>query len=125
LANWQQSAVVCFLQATLRLDYIWSIVNGEQGANGSGSYAFITDENGIRIADIHSENLFTSVMPLDATTAQLITSEQRFGTSTPVPQVDLPQVSNSLKDQGTLQTFQGVATPGSSVQYQFVRIRMN
>src|SRR5262249_54922748 len=71
------------------------------------------------------ENLFSSVQPLDATTAQLITSEQRFGTSNPVPQVDLPQISNSLKDQSTLQTFQGIAAPGSSVQYQFVRIRMN
>ncbi len=125
LANGQQSAVVGFLQATLRLDYIWSIVKGEQGANGTGSYAFITDENGVRIADTHPENLFTAVQPLDATTAQLITSEQRFGTTNPVTQVDLPQVSNSLKDQSTLQTFQGVAVPGSNVEYQFVRVRMS
>ncbi|HEV8194520.1 MAG TPA: hypothetical protein VGP82_23960, partial [Ktedonobacterales bacterium] len=120
-----QSSVVGFLQATLRLDYIWSIVNGEQGANGNGSYAFITDENGIRIADTHAENLFTAVQPLDATTEQLITSEQRFGTNTPVSQVDLPQVGRSLQDQSALTTFQGVAVPGSSVQYQFVRIRMS
>jgi hypothetical protein len=120
-----QSSVVGFLQATLRLDYIWSIVNGEQGANGNGSYAFITDENGIRIADTHEENRFTAVQPIDATTEQLIASEQRFGTDTPVTQVDLPQVGRSLQDQSTLTTFQGAAAPGSSVQYQFVRIRMN
>src|SRR6185437_13864926 len=35
--------VLGFLQATLNLDYIWNIVNGEHGLNGDGSYAFMTD----------------------------------------------------------------------------------
>lgn len=125
LQSGQQSSVIGFLQATLRLDYIWSIVHGEQGANGSGSYAFITDENGVRIADTFDNNLFTAVQPIDATTEQLIVSEQRFGTNAQVTQVDLPQVGSSLQDQRAQSTFQGIAAPGSSSQYQFVRTHMS
>src|SRR5262249_27238647 len=43
----------------------------------------------------------------------------------PVTQVELPQVGRSLQDQSTLTTFQGVATPGNTAQYQFVRIHMS
>lgn len=53
------STVLGFLQAQLRLDYIWGVVNGENGANGTGSYAFITDASGTRIASAKSSELFT------------------------------------------------------------------
>jgi hypothetical protein len=116
--------VLGFLQATLRLDSIWSIVKGEQGANGKGSYAFITDENGVRIADLDPGNLFTAVSSIDPTTEQLITTEQRFGTTNPVERVDLPGVAASLNKQDKEDTFEGIATPGSAAEYQFVRIRL-
>lgn len=120
----QAQPVLGFLQATLNLDYIWNIVNGEQGANGKGSSAFITDENGIRVADANADNLFTAVEPLDAATQQQIASEQRFG-GTSITQVRLPQVQASLATDDEEQRFEGIATPGSDTLYQFVRIRMS
>src|SRR5215471_13000455 len=40
-----------FMRSTLNLDYIWNVVQSDKGANGNGSYAFILDQNGVRIAD--------------------------------------------------------------------------
>jgi len=42
--------MVGILRTSFDLHYLWSIINDEVGANGSGSYAFILDENGVRIA---------------------------------------------------------------------------
>ncbi|HEU5229030.1 MAG TPA: cache domain-containing protein, partial [Ktedonobacteraceae bacterium] len=39
--------VIGFVRDTLKLDSVLNIVNGEKGANGSGSYAFLLDQNGI------------------------------------------------------------------------------
>src|SRR5579884_1959661 len=75
----QKPTVLGFLQARLKLDYIWYIVNHENRANGAVSYAFITDANGVRIASSKPEDLFTAVAPPDSATHQLITSEQRYG----------------------------------------------
>lgn len=116
--------VVGFLRAALNLDYIWNIIKGEQGANGLGSSAFLADENGVRIADANAEDLFTAIKPLDATTQQLIASEQRFGSNAPVPQKNLPGVATSLASTATEDSFQSPALPGSSTDYQFVRIHL-
>lgn len=70
-----------FIRATLKLDYIWNIVNSDSGANGDGSYAFLLDENGVRIADVNTNLLFTSIAPLSAPVQQEINSEARFGSS--------------------------------------------
>lgn len=120
----QATITLGFLDATLNIDYIWNQVNKDSAANGTGSYAFITDENGVRIADGHSSDLFTSVAPLDAATQQAISGEQRFGTSDPVKVDNLGDVASSLKSTTATDSFQGVAAPGSSIQYQFVRIHM-
>lgn len=116
--------VLGFLRATLTLDSVWSVVASDSGANGTDSYAFITDENGIRIADAHTTDLFTAVQPLDSATAQLISSEQRYGSSG-VQQVSLPAVASALKSNTPTQSFQGAADPGSNLTYQFVRIHLN
>jgi hypothetical protein len=116
--------VLGFLRATLRIDYIWNLVAQERGANGAGSYAFITDENGVRIADSNPSELFTAVQPLSATTAQLIASEQRFGSTAPVKVDNLPAVASALASTAGTTSFQGAAVPGSSTQYQFVRMRL-
>jgi len=117
------SPVLGFLQATLHLDYIWGIVAGEH--NSDGTNAFILDANGVRVADGTSSNLFTTVEPLDAATQGLISSERRFGVATPPALVSLPDVQSALQSTTTTGSFQGVAQPGSSVQYQFVRIHLN
>lgn len=116
--------VLGFLEATLRLDYVWSIVAKEKGAVGSGSYAFIADENGIRVADSSNANLFTALRPLDAKTLALISSEQRYGSNAPPSQLDLPEVQQSLTAAAAQDSFQGVAAPGGSARYQFIRVQM-
>lgn len=117
--------VLGFLQATLHIDYIWNIVNGERGLNGDGSYAFMTDENGIVIADPNQSNLFTAVGPLDAATQHQIASEKRFGATSNVQQRLLPGVETSLASTKSEDTFEGIAQPGVNTQYQFVRVRLS
>lgn len=115
--------VVGFMRATLHLDYIWNLVNAEKGANGLGSSAFVTDENGVRFANSNAQDLWSSVAPLDAHTQQLITSEQRFGTLG-VRQDTLPGVAKTLTSPASEVSFQSPATAGSTIAYQFVRIHM-
>jgi methyl-accepting chemotaxis protein len=74
-----------FMRATLNLDYIWNIVNDDRAANGTGSYAFILDENGVRVADTQPLERFTSVAPLPPQIQQRITQEGRYGSTLPVP----------------------------------------
>ncbi len=112
---------VGFLRSTLRMDYIYNVVNGENGANGRDSYAFIVDSNGVRIADAHSDGLFTAIQPLTANAEQLIASEQRYGSSAPVTVESLPGVASTLSASDLGGTFQSPDTPGSNVMYQFAR----
>ncbi len=74
-----------FIRSTLNLDYIWNIVASDKGANGSGSDAFILDENGVRIATNNPSLLFTSVAPLSTPLASVIKNEQRYGSQNTVP----------------------------------------
>jgi signal transduction histidine kinase len=81
--------VVGVLRTTFDLHYIWKIVDDEAGASGSGSYAFILDENGVRIAmtnshpdaaDMtHSSLLFTATAPISPALQQQIDSEHLYG----------------------------------------------
>jgi signal transduction histidine kinase len=81
--------MVGILRTTFDLNYIWSIIDDEAGANGSGSYAFILDENGVCIAATnlhpdpanmtHSPLVFTSVAPLPPALQQRIQSEHLYG----------------------------------------------
>ncbi|HZC05334.1 MAG TPA: hypothetical protein VE338_06810, partial [Ktedonobacterales bacterium] len=91
-----QGGVLGFMEATLRLDKVWSIVDQETSANGSGSLAFITDENGVRVADTNRSDLFSAVQPLNATAQGLIANEQRYGASSGAVQVQsLPAVADA------------------------------
>src|SRR5216684_1444288 len=74
-----------FMRSTLNLDHIWNVVQSDQGANGNGSYAFILDQNGVRIADIHTNLLFTAVAPLSTHAQQTISSESRYGNQFTIP----------------------------------------
>ncbi len=91
-----------FMRSTLNLDYIWNVVQSDQGANGIGSYAFILDQNGVRIADIRTHLLFTAVAPLSTQVQQTINSESRYGKQPTVPiQPDSQRVP--LRSNTTLQ----------------------
>jgi hypothetical protein len=120
----QAKTVVGFTRGTLRLDYLWGIVGKEDGANGTDSYAFITDSDGIRIASSKQDELFTAVKPLSAATQTEISTDKRFGSDTPVQQLDLPSISDSLDAAQTEASFQSVASPDSKTEFQFVRIKL-
>src|SRR2546421_12074240 len=64
---------------TLDIKSVCQIVNNEKGVNGAGSYAFILDQNGVRIVDPDPTTLLTSIAPLNATIQQNITDENRYG----------------------------------------------
>ncbi|HEV2459367.1 MAG TPA: hypothetical protein VGS80_13485 [Ktedonobacterales bacterium] len=115
--------VLGFERATLNLDYVYSIINAE--ATNSGTQAFITDENGVRIASSDPATLFTAIQPLDANTLQAIASEQRYGSAAPVPQVNLPAVASTLQAPGDTGNFQSPLTAGGSTAYQFVRYHLH
>ncbi len=113
-----QGAVLGFMSATLRLDKVWSIVDEEMKANGAGSLAFITDENGVRIADTNRAQVFTAVQPLNASAQGLIASEQRYGVSGQTPVVANPDVANAVVADGQQVSFQTGAS--GAQQFQFV-----
>jgi hypothetical protein len=117
--------VVGFLNATLNLNYIYGLILGEKGADGAGSYAFITDSSGIRVADSNPSELFTTVMPLSSASQQQIASTNRFGTVTQVQEDLLPAVAGSLQSPKDPDSFQSAASPGSSTIYQFVRVHID
>lgn len=113
-----QGGVVGILAATLRIDKVWSIVDGETKANGSGSLAFITDENGVRIADTNRSELFSAVQPLNAQAQALIATEQRYGGSSQTQVQNVPAVANAIAADNQQVSFQ--AAVGGSQQFQFV-----
>src|SRR5450755_27991 len=124
----QKPALLGFLRATLNLDYIWNIVAGDKGNNGANSYAFILDQNGVRIADTNNQQLFTSVQPLPAVVQQQISQEARFGSHAPVPlQADNTLASKmqatssnfQLQPTGQTETFQAVGNPITVVPWHY------
>ena len=117
--------MIGFLRATLNLDYIWKdIVQKDQDNNGAGSYAFILDENGVRIADTRASERFTSITRLSPAVQQQITQEERFGTRSDVQvHADAP-LAQHLYDRNTTATFQEQPA-GQHEDFQVVRQAIN
>jgi hypothetical protein len=110
-----------FMRATLNLDYIWSVVQGDKGSNGPGSYAFILDQNGMYIASVDSNHLFTSVAPLAKDVQQRIQSESLYGGSSNVKVLSNPAFRSAKNDSRSTVAFQ--AQPVNSNQlFQVARI---
>ena len=115
---------------TLDLDTVRSIVNSENGVNGSGSYAFILDQNGVRVIDPDPTTLFTSVAPLNAKIQQNIVDENRFGKNSTIP-VSADATLSSMQSQpkppitfqevpaGKNELFQVTRRPLSSVPWTY------
>jgi hypothetical protein len=77
----QKPVFLGFTRATLNLNYVWNIVNSD---HNNGSYAFILDENGVRIAvpqNMSDQLLMKSVAPVAPAAQQQINLEARFGSS--------------------------------------------
>jgi hypothetical protein len=109
-----------FIRATLNLDYIWNIVQNDLHSNGTGSYAFILDENGIRIADTNANRLFQAVAPLSDTLQQQIIQEQRYGTADNVTVAADSAFAAQLHSGATTATFQTQPT-SENQDFQVVR----
>ncbi|HEX6108229.1 MAG TPA: hypothetical protein VFZ02_02365, partial [Ktedonobacteraceae bacterium] len=115
---------------TLDLDSVGRIVSSEKGVNGAASYAFILDQNGVRIVDPDPTTLFTSIAPLNATLQANITDENRYGKNSTLPvQADSnlrsiqsqpkPPVTFQEVPAGKNELFQVTRRPLSSVPWTY------
>ena len=115
---------------TLDLDSVGRIVKSEKGVNGAASYAFILDQNGVRIVDPDPTTLFTSIAPLTATLQANITAENRYGKNSTLPvQADSnlmsiqsqpkPPVTFQEVPAGKNELFQVTRRPLSSVPWTY------
>jgi signal transduction histidine kinase len=124
--------MVGILRTTFDLHYIWSIIDDEAGANGSGSYAFILDENGVCIAATNphpdpedmtrSPLVFTSVAPLSPALQQRVKQEQLYGSNgkSEVPLLAQPMLASVVQRKMKSMTFQMVPA-GQHEMFQVAR----
>ncbi|GCE47396.1 cache domain-containing protein [Thermosporothrix hazakensis] len=123
---------VGILRTTFDIHYIWDLVNKEQGTNGSGSYAFILDQNGVIIAHsspnpdpfsgVHSQHLFQAVMPLSEKTRSLIGAGDLYGkgAENAVDVLDIPELEQLYKQVNPPVTLQ-FTPPGQKEVHQAAR----
>lgn len=115
---------------TLDLDSVGRIVKSEKDVNGAASYAFILDQNGVRIVDPDPTTLYTSIAPLNATLQENITNENRYGKNGTLPvQADSnlrsiqsqpkPPVTFQEVPAGKNELFQVTRRPLSSVPWTY------
>jgi hypothetical protein len=109
---------------TLALDNVWNFINSEKGANGSGSYAFILDQNGVRVVDPDPNALFTSIAPLNATMQQHIIDENLYGKTSTVPVLADANLSSLQRQQKPPVTFQEVPA-GNNESFQVTRRQLS
>jgi methyl-accepting chemotaxis protein len=113
--------IIGFMRATLKLNYVWErVVQRDLGVNGSGSYAFILDEDGIRIADTDQARRFTSVETLSPDLQQQMRTIQRFSKQQDVTALPDPRVATSRQQDTSSDTFQ-TQPAGQSQPFQVVR----
>jgi methyl-accepting chemotaxis protein len=115
-----QPTFLGFLRATLNLDYLWDTVQDDQGKNGSGSYAFMLDEHGVRIADTNPTRRFTAISNIPANVQQQLSSEGGYDAGKPVRTVEDSSLSNKLNHINTPETFE-FQPNGQSETFQGVR----
>jgi hypothetical protein len=101
-----------YVRDTLNLSNIWTIVNNEKGINGSGSYAFILDQNGVRIVDPDPQALFTAVSPLSPTVQQQNEAQDLYGKSSGASTLADPTLQSQLSLKAPPASFQD--TPAES-----------
>ncbi len=115
---------------TLDIHSVGQIVNSEKGVNGAGSYAFILDQNGVRIVDPDPKTFLTSIAPLNTTIQQRITDENRYGKNSTIPALadaNLGSIQSQPKPPVTFQevpagqneSFQVTRRPLSSVPWTY------
>ncbi len=105
---------------TLSLEKIWQIVNSEKDVNGSGSYAFILDQFGVRVVHPEPTALFTSIAPLSSQLQQQIIDERLYGRDSAVRVLADAALSSVQKQRQPPVTFQEVPA-GEQQEFQITR----
>ncbi len=135
------STVVGILRVEFFLNYIWGIVDSQM--DSVGSYAFILDQNGVRIAYTNTDGstlarskyLFKAIAPLDSATQQLIASQDLYGNSQKrlttfsdgllASKQDDPHAPSQFEmvPAGQQQTFEVVKVPIPSLSWTYYALR--
>ena len=92
----------------------------DAGANGQDSYAFILDDNGVRIADTSPARRFTAIDQLKPDTQIQASLEKWYGSQGNVTVLPDQAVKNSLQKSATVDTFQ-TEPGGAHGDFQVVR----
>jgi signal transduction histidine kinase len=120
------SRVIGIIQAEVNLTYIWNIVNTQ--VDQEGSYAFILDQNGVRIASTspgstlsRSTSLFKAIAPLSAAQWQDIVSDDLYGNDEkPVTVLSDPAIAAIQNEANAPSRFEAVPA-GQQEEFEIVR----
>ncbi|GHO73158.1 hypothetical protein KSD_09290 [Ktedonobacter sp. SOSP1-85] len=114
------NTIIGFIRVTLGLDYIWNTVKDDNQRNGKNSYAFILNEDGVRIADTDPKRIFTAVQDLPSDVKQQVDNEQRYGPNGIQVAKDATLYQHLKNDKASLVTYQ--AQPNEQNEsYQIVQ----
>jgi hypothetical protein len=113
--------IIGFARATLYMEYIWTIVDDERGANGAGSSAFILDADGVRIADTDPTRRFSAIAPLSPQSMQRATDEDRYGQNSSIRLLADTQIAAIQQQAHPPTTFQAIPA-GQDKNSQITRL---
>jgi signal transduction histidine kinase len=123
------SRVVGIIRAEFMLTYIWNVVNSQ--ADQAGSYAFILDQNGVRIAYnsggstlSRSSYLFKAIAPLSPPQQQSVVVEDLYGNNEhPLTVLSDPGLTTIQNDQDTHSRFE--LTPAEQQQtFEVIKVHI-
>jgi hypothetical protein len=116
--------VLGIVRITLDIDYIQELISAEKNANGNGSYAFLIDQFGVRIADTDLTRRFTAIAPLSAQDQQLVQSEAIYGDTGSVKVDADPELAAIQHNAHPPLSFQ-MQPAGQKEQFQVTRIGLS
>lgn len=109
-----------FMRASLDMDYIWGILQSDQGINNKGS-SFLLDQNGVRIGDTNknSPDLFHAVAKVPDDQQAVITAENWYNQNGDVPYVTNDKLNNIVLGKDKDKSFNlTLKVNGQNIDYQ-------
>ncbi|HEY7414232.1 MAG TPA: cache domain-containing protein, partial [Ktedonobacteraceae bacterium] len=124
------SRVIGIIQSEINLTYIWNVVNTQ--VDQQGSYAFILDQNGVRIASTNpgsmltrSTSLFQAIAPLSATQWQGIVADDLYGNNEkPVTVLSDPALAAVQNETDAPSRFEAVPA-GQQETFEIIRSQIS
>jgi signal transduction histidine kinase len=119
--------VIGIVQAEINLTYIWNVVNTQ--VDQQGSYAFILDQNGVRIASTspgstltRSTSLFRAIAPLSAAQWRNIVADDLYGNNErPVTVLSDPAIAAIQNAPNAPSRFEAVPA-GQQERFEIARV---